>query len=238
MSRRALALVAVAALALTGGADGLYRLARSRTTQLFGRIVSRVATSERIVALTFDDGPTASAVDEVLATLASRDVRATFFVNGAHLAAAPGVARRLVAAGHELGNHTYSHPRMVLRTPGFIRSEVERTDGLIRAAGYQGDIYFRPPFCWKLVGLPWYLARTGRTTVTWDVDADSPSLASDPNRIVGACVRSVRPGSIILLHVWYPQRGPSRAAVPMVIDRLRADGYRFVTVRELLGSAG
>ena len=110
-------------------------------------------------------------MDEVLSTLGSRHVRATFFVNGAHVAEAPQVARRLVAAGHELGNHTYSHERMVLRSQAFIASQVGRTDELIRAAGQQGEIYFRPPFCWKLVGLPWFLWRTGRTTVTWDIDA-------------------------------------------------------------------
>jgi peptidoglycan/xylan/chitin deacetylase (PgdA/CDA1 family) len=139
-----------------------------------------------------------------------------------------------VDAGHELGNHTYSHERMVLRSPSFIRTEVERTDALIREAGHAGPILFRPPFGWKLVGLPWYLARTGRTTVTWDVDADAPPAGRDAERIVAECLPRVRPGSIVLMHPWFEGREPSRRALPVLIDRLRADGYRLVTVRELI----
>ena len=153
-------------------------------------------------------------------------MRATFFVNGAHIVEAPQVAGRLVAAGHELGNHTYSHERMVLRSQRFIRSQVERTDELIRAAGQQSEICFRPPFCWKFVGLPWFLWRTGRTTVTWDIDADSPGIGSDPATITSSCVRRARPGSIILLHVWYPSRGPSRAAVPMIVEQTTGAGVQ------------
>ncbi|MFN8091967.1 MAG: polysaccharide deacetylase family protein [Vicinamibacteria bacterium] len=221
-------------VALALATSGLHRLARSRTFQVFGTLVPRVETSRRDVALTFDDGPTPEAIDEILRLLAVRGVRATFFVNGAPLAEAPGLGARLVAAGHELGNHTYSHARMVLKPPSAIRDEVERTDALIRAAGEHGEIFFRPPYGWKLVGLPWYLARTGRTTVTWDVEPDSPPWGGDAARVADACVRGVRPGSIVLLHVWW--QAPSRAALPVIIDRLKADGYAFLTVGELLRS--
>ena len=233
--RRALVAAAAAGIFLLASAAGLLRLARSETFQLFGRLVSRVDMPHRVVALTFDDGPTEAFVSEIVDVLASRRVRATFFVIGAHVAEAPDAARRLVAAGHELGNHTYSHPRMVLKSQSFIHSEVERTDDLVRAAGARGEIYFRPPFGWKLVGLPWYLERTGRTTVTWDVEPDSyPQVAATAEGIASHVVERVRPGSIILLHVWYSSRATSRAAVPLIVDRLHAKGYRFVTVGELL----
>jgi peptidoglycan/xylan/chitin deacetylase (PgdA/CDA1 family) len=213
---------------------GLFRLARSTTVQTFGKLVPRVETSDRVVALTFDDGPTAEPMDEVLTVLGSRGVRATFFVNGVFLEEHPEFGRRLVEAGHELGNHTYSHDRMVLKSQAAIREQVERTDELIRRSGQGGPILFRPPYGWKLFGLPWYLSRTGRTTVTWDVDADSPPAGAEASRIVSVCLRRVRPGSIILLHVWWKSREPSREALPIVIDRLQADGYRFLTMRELL----
>jgi peptidoglycan/xylan/chitin deacetylase (PgdA/CDA1 family) len=221
------AMVVVAALlAAVLALVATFRLARSR-----------VETRERLVALTFDDGPTAEPIEEVLGVLRSRGVRSTFFVNGVSLARAPELGLRLVASGHELGNHTYSHERMVLKSPGFIRSEVERTDALIRSSGQGGEILFRPPFGWKLVGLPWYLARTDRTTVTWDVDADAPPEGGDADRIVAKCLARVRPGSILLLHPWFGSRAPSRKALPVLIDRLQADGYRLVTVRELLARA-
>jgi peptidoglycan/xylan/chitin deacetylase (PgdA/CDA1 family) len=214
---------------------GLRALARARTVQLFGSIVAHVPTAEVRVALTFDDGPTASRIDTLLEVLGSRGVRATFFVTGRELAAAPDAGRRLVAAGHELGNHTYSHRRMVLAGPGAVRAEVERTDSLIRAAGHEGAIHFRPPYGYKLVALPWYLARTGRTTVTWDVEPDSyPEVAATPEGIVGHTLSRVKPGSIILLHPWYPSRATSLAAVGPLIDSLQARGFQVGTVRDLI----
>jgi peptidoglycan-N-acetylglucosamine deacetylase len=232
-THRAAIAILVATVAL---GVGLRQLARARTVQLFGRLVPRIDTAAPVVALTFDDGPTAARVDEIIAALAPRHIRATFFVNGVDLAATPEAGRRLVAAGHELGNHTYSHARMVFRSPRFIRDEVERTDSLIRASGQGGAIYFRPPFCYKLVGLPWFLARTGRTSVTWDLEPDSyRDVAASAPAIVRHVVERVRPGSIILLHVWHDSRHTSRAAIPMIAEALQGKGYRFVTVSELIG---
>jgi len=229
--------MAIVLVAVVAAAVGLRQLARSRTVQLFGQLVPRIETSERVVALTFDDGPASEWLDEIVGALATRQVRATFFVTGSELAAAPDAGRRLVAAGHELGNHTYSHRRMVFRSPGFIREEVERTDAVIRAAGYQGQIYFRPPFCYKLVGLPWVLARSGRTSVTWDVEPDSyQDVANSVAGVVSYVVERVRPGSIVLLHVWHGSRQTSRAAIPMIVEALQAKGYRFVTVSELVST--
>ena len=230
----------VAAIAILVGTValgvGLRQLARARTVQLFGRLVPRIDTRAPVVALTFDDGPTAGRIDEIIDALAARRIHATFFVNGVELAAMPEAGRRLVAAGHELGNHTYSHARMVFRSPGFIRDEIERTDSLIRASGQPGEIYFRPPFCYKLVGLPWFLARNGRTSVTWDVEPDSyPDVAASAPGIVGHVLERVRPGSIILLHIWHDSRHTSRAAVPMIVEALTLKGFRFVTISELLG---
>lgn len=110
------AVVVVALLSLAA----IHRLARARTVQSFGRLVARAETSERVVALTFDDGPVAARLDDVLGALRSRSVHATFFVTGGDLEAAPEAGRRLVAEGHQLGNHSYSHARMVFRSQGFI----------------------------------------------------------------------------------------------------------------------
>ena len=226
-----LGLIVLAAVSLVG----LRALARSRTVQLFGTIVSRVPTEDRRVALTFDDGPTPARLDSLMAVLAARDVRATFFVIGRDLAAAPEAGRRLVAAGHELGNHTWSHRRMVLVDADEVRAEVEPTDSLIRFVGHTGRIHFRPPFAYKLIALPRYLARTDRTTVTWDIEPDSyPEVAATSHGIVQHVLDRVAPGSIILLHPWYASRSTSFAAVGPLIDSLQARGYRVGPVRELL----
>jgi peptidoglycan/xylan/chitin deacetylase (PgdA/CDA1 family) len=222
-------------LAAVLGIVGIRALARSRTVQLFGPVLARVPTREARVALTFDDGPTSARVDTLVRLLGARGVRATFFVTGRELAAAPKAGRRLVAAGHELGNHTYSHRRLVLVTPRTVRAEVEGTDSLIRAAGHVGPIHFRPPYGYKLVALPWYLARSGRTTVTWDVEPDSyADVAATPAGIVRHSLSRVRPGSIILLHPWYASRATSLAAVGPLIDSLHARGFRVGPIRELV----
>ena len=96
-----------------------WQYSRSRTHQLFGEIVPRVETEEKVVALTFDDGPTAH-VSEVLATLAAKQVKATFFLIGSEIERDPADARAIVTAGHQVGNHSWSHTRMVLKSPSFV----------------------------------------------------------------------------------------------------------------------
>jgi chitin deacetylase len=223
-------LIAVLALIV-----GVRELARSRTVQLFGKLVPRIETNDKIVALTFDDGPNPQYVDEILTVLSGKSVQATFFVTGGELSKAPDAGRKIVASGHELGNHTWSHEHMVLKSAGYYRREIEDTDVLIRTAGQSGEIYFRPPYSYKLFGLPRYLRTHNRTSITWDIEPDSyESVAATPQGILAHVVERVRPGSIILLHVWYKSRHTSREAVPLIIDALQTQGYRFVTMSEMI----
>jgi peptidoglycan/xylan/chitin deacetylase (PgdA/CDA1 family) len=221
-----------------GVAWAAWALSKSRTCQLFGELVTRVETTDSVVAVTFDDGPAPAYTDSVLTVLADSNVRATFFVVGSGLERHADLGRRIVAAGHELGNHSYSHQRMVWKTPAFVRREVEQTDSLIRLAGQGGAIGFRPPYGKRLVILPWFLSRTGRVTVLWDVEPDSdPEVARDPDRLVDHVVKHVRPGSIILLHVETRARASSRVALPRLLGALRGAGYEFVTVSQLMCGA-
>lgn len=214
---------------------GGYFLMNSRTYQLAGRLVDRVETSEKVVALTLDDGP-ADRGGEVLGLLAEAGVPATFYLNGGDLAARPELGRAIAAAGHELGNHTYTHRRMVLVSPETVADEVERTDAEIRRTGYRGEITFRPPYCKKLWALPDYLSDHDRTTVTWDVEPEA--TADTAEGMVAAATGQVRPGSIILLHTMFASGTASRAAIVPIVRALRADGYQFVTVSELLKRDG
>lgn len=233
MTRRRLLLLCLPVLLL--GLWGLWALSRARSFQLAGRLVARVQTAQPLVALTFDDGPYPEHLEEVLATLEREGVRATFFVNGAALARHPGLGARLVQAGHALGNHSYSHQRLVFRSPAFVREEVERTDALIREAGFTGPIPFRPPYGKRLLVLPLYLARTGRTTVMWDVEPETDeAVAQEAGRIAAHVLERVQPGSIVVMHVLARSRGTSREALGPLIRGLKARGLRLVTVQELL----
>ncbi len=203
--------------------------------QLMGETFSGIQTSEKVVALTFDDGPSPRWTAPVLATLEREGARGTFFLIGESVDAHPAEARAIVAAGHEVGNHSYTHERMILCSPGFVRSELERTDAALRRAGWSRPLLFRSPFCKKLVVLPWYLARHGRVNVLWDIDADSRAGAGDDaGRLASRVVANARGGSVILMHVMYDGRQLSRDALPLIIRGLRRRGFEFVTVSALL----
>ena len=227
----ALAALVIVAVAL---GFGTYRLIPSRTTQLAGELVQRVDTDERTVALTFDDGPTDADADAVLEALALRGVVATFYLNGKDIEENPEAMQAIIAGGHEIGNHTWSHRSMAFVSFDTVADEVESTDAAIRAAGYEGPITFRPPYGNKLLILPLYLAQHDRITVTWDASAEDFSDAQQSSsEIVDGTVGMTSPGSIILLHPWFG-RTSSQQAIGEVIDRLQAEGYQFVTVSDLI----
>jgi len=214
-----------------------WKLSNARTFQLFGGIVPRVDTTEPVVALTFDDGPSSQFTEEVLAILRKEGVRATFFVTGKGLVRNPDEGRRIVEEGHELGNHSLSHQRLILKPYSVVQEEIESTDELIRATGYDGDIHFRSPFGKKLIVLPYYLSKTERLNIFWDLAPEGyPETAADPDSMVEHVLSEARPGSIILLHVMAKRRTTSRQSLPGIIQGLREQGYRFVTVSELLAT--
>ncbi|WP_338450230.1 polysaccharide deacetylase family protein [Niallia oryzisoli] len=209
---------------------GTYQLATSRDFQLFGGLTSQVETNKKVVALTFDDGPTEN-VNGILPLLDKYNVKATFFLIGQDIEKYPEGTEQIAAAGHQIGNHTYSHNRMVFKTPSFIKEELEKTDQLIREAGYEGDIDFRPPYGKKLVGLPYYLKKHNKESITWNLEPDSYySAASDKVKYVE---ENVKPGSIILVHPMYGDLVQALQTIEGIIQSLQEKGYTFVTVDEL-----
>lgn len=217
----------------------LWRYSSAPDQQLFGELYARVDITEPLIALTFDDGPVPGKTEQILQILAKAEVPATFFLTGKEVAAAPELVQQIVAAGHQIGNHSYHHQRMMFKTPSWIANEIEQTDALLRANQVDGVIYFRPPYGKKLVLLPWYLMRHHRVSVTWDVAPENfPEIARDKQKLVDYILTHSKAGSIILLHVMYDSREPSMQAVPEIIAGLKARGFRFVTVHQLLQAAG
>ena len=210
-----------------------WRISKARCFQLVGEVTCRVETSEKIVALSFDDGPTAMGVDAVLNELEPRGFKATFFLIGKHMEANPGLAKQLSDAGHEVGNHSFTHTRMIGKWPSTYDQEVLKSDRILKAEGIANPTLFRPPFGKRLIGLPMAVQRAGYRTVMWDIadDADNFPVPKDYTKEI---IRHVRPGSIILMHPMYKHSQTARDALPMILDELEAKGYRVVPVGELL----
>ena len=212
-----------------------FKYSKSTTHQLFGEIVDRVETTDKVVALTFDDGPTRAFTQQILEILEDEEITATFFLVGSALEKNPEEARLIAQAGHEIGNHSFSHQRMVFKSPSFIANELERTDQLIRQSGYTGPIHFRPPYGKKLNNLPRYLDSRGIVSFTWDVAPESYGAdMNEADPVVDRVLEQVQPGSIVLMHVMFKSRESSMAATPRIIRGLKERGYRFVTVSEML----
>lgn len=225
------------ALVLAVTVIGLWQLSNSTRFQLFGDLIYQADTSEKLVALTFDDGPTPHYTASILQLLELYQVKATFFVTGADTQRYITQAKQIVTAGHQLGNHSWYHNRMVFMSLDDIRREIEGTDQQIRAAGFEGEILFRPPYGKKLLLLPWYLAQSSRTSVMWDIAPETFDEASeDPQTMATQVLEQVQPGSIILLHLMYKNREASRAALPLIIKGLKAKGYKMVRLSELLAA--
>jgi peptidoglycan-N-acetylglucosamine deacetylase len=232
--KKTIIIIFIVIILLLGISYVLFNLSKSRTFQFFGGLVNQVDTSEKVVALTFDDGP-AIHTDEILTILKAENVKGTFFLTGNEIEKYPDDAKRIAEEGHEIGNHSYSHQRMVLKSPSFIKEEIEKTDELIRQIGYKGEIHFRPPFGKKLFVLPYYLDKHDRKSIIWSIEPETyPEVAADSTKIAEHVIDNIEPGSIILLHVMYESRRESLLSVKEIITSLKEQGYKLVTVSELL----
>jgi peptidoglycan/xylan/chitin deacetylase (PgdA/CDA1 family) len=190
-------------------------------------LVSHGPRERPVVALTFDDGPS-DYTEGFLRVLREKGVPGTFFVIGQEVPGRESILRQMLAEGHEIGDHTMNHVSL----PGY--SQIAGAAALIRGATHFQPCLFRPPGGAVSSGVIATAGSLGMTTVNWDVDPfdwQTPGSGAVYSRIVGAA----RAGSIVLMHDGGGPRGGTLAALPSIIDTLRARGYRFATVSELLG---
>lgn len=209
---------------------GSYELMNARSYQLFGNITNSIETDEKVVALTFDDGPTKN-VEQVLHLLEQYNAKATFFLIGQDIEKFPEETKAIIEADHQVGNHTFSHARMIFKSPTFIKEEIDKTDELIHEAGYKGEIDFRPPNGKKLVFLPYYLKQQEKETITWNIEPDT--FFTTPEEKIDYVLEAIHPGSIILLHPMYDQSGDELQVIEEILKALTKEGYRFITVDDL-----
>jgi peptidoglycan/xylan/chitin deacetylase (PgdA/CDA1 family) len=203
----------------------------------------RVRTSKKIVALTFDDGPSPTWTPQILDELKKAGVKATFFMIGEHVEKYPDVVRRVHDEGHEIGNHTYDHHGIFYYTPEELKAEVEKADDAIAGVIGQRTTFFRPPKAWITGKEKRQLKDMGYTPVLWTLNSKD-WVTFDDKYIVPYIVDRIKPGDIILFHdsggvfgIENGNREETVQSIPQVITELARRGYRFVTISELMREA-
>jgi peptidoglycan/xylan/chitin deacetylase (PgdA/CDA1 family) len=221
---------------MTAGAALIYHTTYAVRSQWLGRTDWHSRTEICAVALTFDDGPSED-TDRILDVLAAHNLKATFFMTGRNVERLPQTARRVVAEGHEIGNHSYSHPIFLYRTARETQQQLEHAQAVIASTTGIKPRLARPP-CG--VRTPAYFRAAlslGLRTVQWDVAGFDWKKRSG-QRIAHDVLRRARAGSIILLHDGDSEGKQDRhetvAALPLIIEGLRARGLRIAPLAQLL----
>src|SRR5213594_1129206 len=193
-----------------------------------------VHTDGSYIAMTFDDGPSATLTPKLLDLLAARHIKATFFVIGENVAEHPEIVERAAREGHEIGNHSWSHPNFGKMSDDNVRSQLRRTDDAIRSATGNRPNLMRPPEgSITAREKHWIHDEFGYRIILWDVDPydwKRPGPAVVRNRIL----KETQSGSIVLSHDIHPG---TIEAMSSTFDALEAKGFKFVTVSELIRMA-
>lgn len=186
--------------------------------------------TRRMVSLTFDATYEDNQTYELLEILRNNNIKATFFLSGIWLINYPNLVRAIAAEGHEIGNHSYTHPHMPLITSEEVRNQIVRTEALIRNITGQDPYLFRPPYGEYTQAILNQLASLGYVTIMWTIDSlDWKNPGADA--IITRVVNNAEPGAIILFHQSAPD---TLQGLQTIITRLREQGYDFGTVTQVI----
>jgi peptidoglycan-N-acetylglucosamine deacetylase len=225
------------AAAIAGGLAGTvtYGIV-GRSARIFGPSVYRGPGVRRSIALTFDDGPSPS-TPRLLDYLASEDIRATFFQCGMNVDRHPDTARAVLTAGHEVGNHTYSHPHLYLKSPGFIDREITQAQDTISRHLNHAPTLLRAPYGQRWFGIGAVQKRLGLLGVMWTVIGHDWEWPAE--RITELVLQNAAPGGIVCLHDGRgieptPNVSAMLDALKRIVPVLKDQGYSFEPVTGLL----
>jgi len=200
-----------------------------------GKVIKKVTTSNKMVALTIDDGPHYKTTPQMLAVLREKKVKLTLFILGENAERHPEILAQAVADGHEIATHAYSHNSLAKMSQSEVGEEMDKAEKAINAVAPKPTL-FRPPGGAYNDNVLAEAKKRGYTTILWSVDPGDwrrPTV----DQVVDSVMTNVKPGSIVLLHDGqYPL--PTPEAIGIIIDRLRQQGYSIVTVGELLQCDG
>lgn len=215
------------------------------TAQRYGPTIHRERGAGRLLALTYDDGPNPERTPGLLDLLARYDAKATFFLIGRWAEREPALIRETVAAGHAIGNHTYSHPTMPAHPAAWIREDLRRCREAVEASGERlstvdGLALMRPPYGRRRPGTLRTLREEGYVPVTWSITGYDWRRHTTARAITRRCKRAGE-GDIILLHDGSDtepamDRSRSIETTAALLEHYTELGYRFVTVPELVAA--
>lgn len=202
--------------------------------------IYRVPTLGNVVALTFDDGPSPVWTPKILDELKALDVKATFFVLGEHVQSFPGIAKRIASEGHEIENHTYDHHVLIYYKAAELEKEIKDTEDIVRDVTGQTTRYFRPPKAVLLNREKAKVVEMGYRVVLWSLNSKD-WVTFDDRYVLKHILKDIRPGDVLLFHdsggVFGTEGGNRDETIKTIhqlVPKLRARGYKFVTVAELL----
>ena len=230
------ALAAGAAVAVSAGYQSM-----APTGQWYGRTFTGLAAGSKKLALTYDDGPNDPHTLRLLEVLARHDVQATFFLIGRYVQQRPDIVRDLVKSGHVIGNHTFNHPLLILKSGDEIRSQLTDCErAMTDAVGAHSNL-FRPPFGGRRPAVLSVSRKLGLEPVMWNVtsyDWKAPSIEDIERQVTG----NVRGGDVILLHdggheTFGVDRSYTVKATDRLIARFKAEACEFVTIPQMMANS-
>ncbi|MBR3995913.1 MAG: polysaccharide deacetylase family protein [Clostridia bacterium] len=187
------------------------------------------------IAITFDDGPGKEYTPEILDILNEYGIKATFFVVGKNAENNPEILKRIYTEGHEIGNHTYSHPDFRKLTTEQVEDEIEKTQSIIEDITGAKPKLFRPPGGYLSNSIMDIITSKNYITVLWSWRQDTTDWKSPPVKdVVNIVLTNIKDGDIILFHDQIFGESPTPKALKIIIPELLEKGYEFVTVSELM----
>ncbi len=185
---------------------------------------------DKIVALTFDDGPSPKTTPQILSILKQYGAKATFFVVGENAEKQTSLMQDITNDGHEVGNHSFSHPMLARASSGRIKHELESTNQIIQNTTGSLPLWFRPPYGSTNKKVEQIAADMGLKTILWTDDPRDWSRHATKESIEKKVLNGMKPGSVVLLH---DNHNATIEALPALLETMKERGYRFVSVNEL-----
>jgi len=205
-----------------------------------GKEISKIDTTQKVIAFTFDAGANADGVEPILKILAENNIKGTFFLTGKFIERYPEKVQQIISSGGEIGNHSYSHPYFTELDEEGIKEEIDKTEDVLSEFGTEFQPFLRSPYGDRNKSTLETISDAGYINIYWTVDSlgwKGTSGGMNKERVRDKVLSKASPGAIIMMHLGSNPTDKTHLdseALPEVISELKADGYEFMMLSELL----